>query len=432
MIMRRIDLALMQEQNAKAEKYLTIDYDALGEKLSRDNIDIEVLTKAAEGFQIAVPSWGTGTGGTRFARFPGIGEPRNIFEKIEDCAVINELSGCSDSISPHFPWDKVDDFSELKQRADAFDLKWVSVNSNTFQDQPGQNVSYKYGSLSNTGKEARELAIEHNLDCIKWGQQLGAKSLTVWVGDGSNHPGQQHFQRAFERYLSSAEQIYKGLPADWEMHLEHKMFEPAFYSTVIQDWGSSILAAMHLGPKCKSLVDLGHHAPNTNIEMIVARLIQFKKLGGFHFNDSKYGDDDLDSGSLQPYQQFLIFNELVDADCRQESEFSPAYMLDQSHNVTDPIESLVTSAIEVQRSYIKALLVNREALYGYQDANDAIMASGELKKAFNFDVAPILAMARFRKNAAIDPLQVYRATNYREAMAKARPRDPKATSSGII
>ena len=430
--MRRIDLAIIKEQNEKAQKFLQTDYDALGEKLSRDNIDIEGLTEAASKFQIAVPSWGTGTGGTRFARFPGQGEPRNVFEKVEDCAVINELSGCTDSVSPHFPWDTVDDFSELKQRADSFGLKWVSVNSNTFQDQPGQPVSYKYGSLSHTEQAVRDLAIQHNLDCIRYGQQLGAKSLTVWVGDGSNHPGQQHFQRAFERYLSSAEQIYKGLPADWEMHLEHKMFEPAFYSTVIQDWGSSILAAMHLGPQCKSLVDLGHHAPNTNIEMIVSRLIQFKKLGGFHFNDSKYGDDDLDSGSLQPYQQFLIFNELVDAEYRKETEFHPAYLLDQSHNVTDPIESLVTSAIEVQRSYIKALLVDRKALYNYQASNDAMMASSELKKAFNLDVAPILAMARYRKGAAINPLQTYRSVNYRKSMAEVRPRDAKASNSGII
>ncbi len=200
------------------------------------------------------------------------------------------------------------------------------------------------------------------------------------------------------------EKIYAGLPDDWEMHIEHKMFEPAFYSTVIQDWGSNILAAMHLGPKCKSLVDLGHHAPNTNIEMIVSRLIQFKKLGGFHFNDSKYGDDDLDSGSLHPYQQFLIFNELVDAEYRQQAEFNPSYMLDQSHNVTDPIESLIISAIEVQRSYIKALLVDREKLYGYQEDNDAMMASLELKKAFNVDVTPILAMARYRQSAAINPI----------------------------
>ena len=429
---KRIDSALLEAENAKRESDLNSDYAALGEKLARADIDIETITAKAGEFQIAVPSWGTGTGGTRFARFPGEGEPRNIFEKLEDCAVINELSGCTDSVSPHFPWDKVDDFSELKQQADEYGLKWVSVNSNTFQDQPGQEHSYKYGSLSNTQKASRDLAIQHNMDVIEYGQKLGAKSLTVWVGDGSNHPGQQHFQRAFERYLASMEEIYKGLPDDWEMHIEHKMFEPAFYSTIIQDWGSNLLAAMHLGPKCKSLVDLGHHAPNTNIEMIVSRLIQFKKLGGFHFNDSKYGDDDLDSGSLHPYQQFLIFNELVDAEYRNQEGFGPAYMLDQSHNVTDPAESLINSAIEVQRSYVKALLVNREALYGFQEGNDALMASLELKNAFNLDVSPILAMARLRKGAAIDPLAVYRQAGYRKAMAEARPRDPNATGSGIV
>ncbi len=431
-MLKRIDQALLEKENVTLKRDLEADYAALGEKLARSDVDIERLTCAAGEFQIAVPSWGTGTGGTRFARFPGEGEPRNIWEKLEDCAVINELSGCTDSVSPHFPWDTVSDFSELKEKADEYGIKWVSVNSNTFQDQVGQTASYKYGSLSNTQKASRELAIAHNLDCIEYGRKLGAKSLTVWVGDGSNHPGQQHFQRAFERYLSSMEEIYKGLPDDWEMHIEHKMFEPAFYSTIIQDWGSNILAAMQLGPKCKSLVDLGHHAPNTNIEMIVSRLIQFKKLGGFHFNDSKYGDDDLDSGSLHPYQQFLIFNELVDAEYRQQEEFGPAYMLDQSHNVTDPAESLINSAIEVQRSYVKALIVDREKLYGYQDENDALMASLELKNAFNLDVSPILAMARLRKGAAIDPLAVYRKSNYRENMAKARPRDPNATGSGIV
>ncbi|MCB1972775.1 MAG: sugar isomerase, partial [Geminicoccaceae bacterium] len=205
----------------------------------------------------------------------------------------------------------------------------------------------------------------------------------------SNFAGQAHFQRQLERYLESTRRVYAAIPGDWSLFLEHKMFEPAFYSTVIQDWGTNILCAMELGPKAKSLVDLGHHAPNANIEMIVSRLIQFRKLAGFHFNDSKYGDDDLDSGSVNPYQQFLIFNELVDAECRRQEGFDPAYMLDQSHNVTDPIESLMNSAAEVQRSYLKALLVEREALYGYQDSNDALMASNTLKQAYNTDVGPI-------------------------------------------
>jgi len=215
------------------------------------------------------------------------------------------------------------------------------------------------------------------------------------------------------------------------MFLEHKMFEPAFYSTVIQDWGTSILCAMELGDRAKSLVDLGHHAPNVNIEMIVSRLIQFGKLAGFHFNDSKYGDDDLDSGSLHPYQQFLIFNELVDAEYRQQPGFNPAYMLDQSHNVTDPIESLMNSAEEVQRSYVKALLIDREALYGFQECNDALMATNTLKAAFNLDVTPILAMARMENGGAISPIATYRASGYRQSAGEKRPAAGHS-GSGIV
>ena len=427
----RIKKSFIAEQNEKQLKALQQDYDALGQKLARADLDIETLTEKAQQFAIAVPSWGVGTGGTRFARFPGKGEPRNIYEKLADCAVINDLSQCTGAVSPHFPWDKVDDFTELKGVSDSLGLTWDSINSNTFQDQVDQEHTYKFGSLSNTSEAAREQAIAHNIDCIEWGQALGSKRLTVWVGDGSNHPGQQHFQSSFERYLASMKKIYAKLPSDWEMHIEHKMFEPAFYSTIIQDWGSNILAAMELGPQCKSLVDLGHHAPNVNIEMIVSRLIQFKKLGGFHFNDSKYGDDDLDSGSIHPYQQFLIFNELVDAEYRNQAEFSPSYMLDQSHNVTDPIESLMNSAASVQRSYVSALLVNREVLTGYQNDNDAIMASNTLKDAFTMDISPILAMARHRNGGAIDLLATYRASQYRQSVAKDRP-DSGGNGSGIV
>ncbi|GAB1265310.1 L-rhamnose catabolism isomerase [Aurantivibrio infirmus] len=426
-----IEQSMIAEHNQALVNELQEDYSALERILSRRKINIEDITAKAESFNIAIPSWGVGTGGTRFARFPGIGEPRNIFEKLEDCYVINQLSRCTDSVSPHFPWDKVDDFNELKDFSDSLGLQWDSVNSNTFQDQENQTHSYKFGSLSHTDKATREQAIAHNLQCIEWGQKLGSSRITVWVGDGSNHPGQQHFQKSFERYLDSARSIYSALPNNWEMHIEHKMFEPAFYSTVIQDWGSNILAAIELGEKAKSLVDLGHHAPNANIEMIVSRLIQFKKLGGFHFNDSKYGDDDLDSGAIHPYQQFLIFNELVDADYRKQDGFSPSYMLDQSHNVTDPIESLINSAIEVQRSYVKALLIDREALINFQDSNDALMASNTLKAAFNIDVSPILAMARYRRDGAIDPLATYRRSVYRNNVAKSRPATGQS-GSGIV
>lgn len=426
-----IDQNVIAEQNDSRLANLQSDYDALGEKLSRQGVDINAITEQAKGFTVAVPSWGTGTGGTRFARFPGVGEPRNVFEKLEDCSVINQMVRCTQKVSPHFPWDKVDDFSELRQHADSLGLGFDSINSNTFQDQPGQPLSYKYGSLTHTDKAVRDQAIAHNLECIEWGKTLGSNSLTVWIGDGSNFAGQSHFQRQLERYLESTREIYNAIPDDWFMFLEHKMFEPAFYSTVIQDWGTSVLCAMELGEKAKSLVDLGHHAPNVNIEMIVSRLIQFNKLAGFHFNDSKYGDDDLDSGSLHPYQQFLIFNELVDAEYRKQEGFNPAYMLDQSHNVTDPIESLMNSASEVQRSFVKALIVDREALYGYQDSNDAIMAANTLKAAFNLDVEPILAMARHQSGGAIDAIATYRASGYRAAVAGKRP-STGGSGSGIV
>jgi len=414
--------SLIADQNAMLADRLAQDYEHLAGQLQHRGIGVEKITNKAQAFVIAVPSWGTGTGGTRFARFPGPAEPRNVFEKLEDCAVINKLVRCTPSVSPHFP---------LKEHADNLGLAFDAVNSNTFQDQPGQAHSYKFGSLSNTSQAVREQAIEHNIECIEWGKVLGAKALTVWVGDGSNFPGQQHFVRSLERYLDSARKIYDAIPDDWQMFIEHKMFEPAFYSTVIQDWGTNVLCAMELGPKAKSLVDLGHHAANVNIEMIVARLIQFRKLAGFHFNDSKYGDDDLDSGSINTYQLFLIFNELVDAEYRNAPDFDPAYMLDQSHNLTDPIESLMNSAAEVQRSYVKALLVDREALDEYQDANDALMAANTLKIAYNTDVSPILAMARQRSGGAIDPVATYRAAGYRQQLASVRPA-AGGSSSGIV
>jgi L-rhamnose isomerase/sugar isomerase len=416
-----IDQNFIAEQNRRGEKALTADYEALGEQLARRRIDIEKITRMVAAFAVAVPSWGVGTGGTRFARFPGPGEPRNLLDKLDDCAVIEQLGRATPTVSLHIPWDKVKDWKGLTQRATKLGLGFDAINSNTFQDSPGQKRTYRFGSLSHTDKAVRDQAIAHNIECIEIGQKIGSKALSVWIGDGSNFPGQANFTRAFERYLDSMKQVVKALPADWRVFVEHKLYEPAFYSTVIQDWGSSYLAAVELGPKAFSLVDLGHHAPNTNIEMIVARLIQFKKLAGFHFNDSKYGDDDLDTGAINPYQLFLVFNELVDAADRKAKGFKPAYMIDQSHNVTDPIESLLTSAIEIVRAYAQALLIDRAALNGYQEANDALMAAQTLKRAYTTDVAPILARARMDKGGAIDPIATYRASKYRAKVAAERP-----------
>ena len=426
-----IEQDLIAAQNKARKDWLAQDFEYLGRRLVRRGVDVETVVAKAQKFKVAVPSWGVGTGGTRFARFPSQGEPRNIFEKLEDCSTIHKLVRSTSSISLHIPWDKPDNAETLLEIAGSHGLTFDAMNSNTFQDQPGQRKSYKFGSLSHTDKAVRRQAIEHNIECIEIGQKLDSKALTVWVGDGSNFAGQSNFRHALERYLESMHEIYAGVPDDWRLFLEHKLYEPAFYSTVVNDWGTSFYCASQLGEKANCLVDLGHHAPNVNIEQIVSRLIQFRKLGGFHFNDSKYGDDDLDAGSVKPFQLFLIFDELVDAEVSGVPGFSPSYMLDQSHNVTDPIESLIASSIEVTRAYVQAVLVDRERLAEAQAENDAIRAHLTLKDAFTTDVSPILAVARERNGGAIDPIAVYRASDYRSQKAKERPARA-GVSAGII
>lgn len=419
------------DHNAQLEGATTEDYDALTRALARHGIDAEALVQKVMAFGVAIPTWGVGTGGTRFARFPGPGEPRNVFEKIDDCAVIQRLARATPTISPHIPWDKVDDYAALREQAATHGLAFDAVNSNTFQDQPAQELSYKFGSLSHTDARVRAQAVAHNIECIAIGRKLGSKALTVWIADGSNYAGQSNLSEALDRYVDAMREIVAALPADWRVFLEHKLYEPAFYSTVISDWGTSFAVAQELGPKALCLVDLGHHAPNVNIEQIVARLVRFGKLAGFHFNDSKYGDDDLDAGSVEPFRLFLVFNELIDAERRKAEGFAPAYMIDQSHNVTDPIESLMQSAIELQRAYAQALIVDRVALETAQEANDALGAHLELKRAFTTDVSSLLAMARLRAGGAIAPITAYRASGYRAQKAKERPAIA-GTSAGIV
>lgn len=415
------------EHNASLSSTLAGDFDHLADRLARRGFDIEQLVARAIAFRVAVPSWGVGAGGTRFARYPLEGEPRNIFEKLEDCEVVYKATRVTPGISLHIPWDKPQNAAELRAFASVRHLFFDSMNSNTFQDQPGQRLSYKFGSLSHTDAAVRRQAIEHNIECLEIGTALGARSHTVWIGDGGNFPGQVHFRRALDRYLESMKAIYRELPETWRLFIEHKFYEPAFYSTVLNDWGTSYYCVRELGDRAFSLVDLGHHAPNVNVEMIVARLIQLRKLGGFHFNDSQYGDDDLDAGSIKPFQLFLIFNELVDAELEGLPGFEPAYMLDQSHNVTDPIESLITSAVELVRAYVQAHLIDRDALQSYQAANDPLMALQTLKQAFTTDIGPILATARMRAGGAIDPIGAYRSSGYR---AKKRGERPAAARLG--
>ncbi len=415
-----IEAGFISGHNSSRTAAVNRDYDSLGERLHRRGIDIAEIAASAAALTIALPSWAVGTGGTRFGRFPGPGEPRNVFEKLSDCATIHALTRITPRVALHIPWDRPQDPRELAGFAASLGVGFDAMNSNTFEDQKGQKLSYKFGSLSHTDAAVREQAIAHNLECVAIGRALGSKALSIWIGDGGNFPGQIDFQEAFERYIESCRAISAGMPVDWLLYIEYKFFEPAMYSTVLNDWGSAYYASTVLGPRAYCLVDLGHHAPNVNIEMVVARLLQLGKLGGFHFNDSKYGDDDLDAGSIKPFQLFLIFHELVNAAMRGQAHPAPAYMIDQSHNVTDPVESLLASVEEIQRAYVQALLVDRLALAGFQKGNDAVMALRTLKTAFTTDVAPILAAARVRAGGAADPLGAFRASGYRVRKEKER------------
>jgi len=375
------------------------------------HVDLESVIQKLVDFQIAIPSWALGTGGTRFGRFAITGgEPRTIEEKIEDVGLLHALNGASGAISLHIPWDIPQNAGELKKLAAGYGLKFDAMNSNTFQDQAGSAHSYKFGSLQNVNKAIRKQAIEHNIEVIKHGIALGSDALTVWLADGSCFPGQLNFRKAFENTLESLEEIYSALPDDWKMFVEYKAFEPNFYSTTVGDWGQSLLYASKLGKKAYTLVDLGHHLPNANIEQIVALLLMEGKLGGFHFNDSKYGDDDLTAGSIKPYQLFLIFNELVEGmDAKGMNHAKDlGWMIDASHNVKDPLEDLLQSVEAIMIAYAQALLVERKALNAAQDNNDVAKAQEILQHTFRSDLRAIVAEARLRAGAALSPIGLYR------------------------
>jgi L-rhamnose isomerase / sugar isomerase len=373
-------------------------------------------------FQIAIPSWALGTGGTRFGRFIGSGEPRTLEEKIEDVGLLHQLNQSSGAISLHIPWDIPTDANKIKTLAAQHGLRFDAVNSNTFQDQPNQKLSYKFGSLQHVDKEVRKQAIHHNLEVIRHGVELGSKSITVWLSDGSCFPGQLNFRKAFENTLEGLREIYTALPSDWKMFVEYKAFEPNFYSMTVGDWGQSFLYASKLGPKAFTLVDLGHHLPNANIEQIVSLLLMEGKLGGFHFNDSKYGDDDLTTGSIKPYQLFLIFCELVQGMDAQGLNHNKdmAWMIDASHNVKDPLEDLLQSVEAIMIAYAQALLVDRAKLSEAQNQNDVVRCQEILQDTFRTDVRPLVAEARLRAGGALNPLEVFRGGKIRASLISKR------------
>lgn len=421
----RIDKNLIAEFNQP----LLADHQRRFEYARSEIKNIEPIVQKLIEFQVAIPSWALGTGGTRFGRFSGPGEPRSLEEKMEDVAILHSLNQSSGSISLHIPWDIPKDYKAIRFLAAQLGLKFDAVNSNTFQDQPQQGLSYKFGSLQHVDKAVRKQAIEHNIEVIRHGIELGSESLTVWLSDGSCFPGQLNFRKAFQHTLEGLQEIYARLPDNWKMFVEYKAFEPNFYSMTVGDWGQSLLYATKLGDKAFTLVDLGHHLPNANIEQIVSLLLMEGKLGGFHFNDSKYGDDDLTVGSIKPYQLFLIFNELVEGmDARGMNHANDlGWMIDASHNVKDPLEDLLQSVEAILLAYAQALLVDRKKLNEAQEANDVAAAQEILQDSFRTDTRAIVAEARIRSGGALNPLRFFREQKIREKLTKERGAKTVAT-----
>lgn len=423
----KLDINQIKEYNASLSAAHQRKFDFISNEIN----NIEAIIEKLQAFQIAIPSWALGTGGTRFGRFNGPGEPSTLEQKIEDVGLLHALNKSSGAISLHIPWDIPTDAQKIKDLAASYDLTFDAVNSNTFQDQKGQEFSYKFGSLHHVDPRVRKQAVAHNIEVIKHGEALGSKSLTIWLADGSSFPGQLNFREAFQNTLSSLQEIYAALPSDWKLFVEYKAFEPHFYSTTIADWGQSLLLASKLGEQAYTLVDLGHHLPNANIEQIVSLLLMEGKLGGFHFNDSKYADDDLTAGSIKPYQLFLIFNELIEGlDARGlDHATGLGWMIDASHNLKDPLIDLLQSVDAIKLAYAQALLVDRASLKQAQQENNIVKAQEILQDAFRTDVRPIVAEARKRSGAAIDPVALFTALDVRGQLV--RERGEKSVATGL-
>lgn len=425
----KIDVNHIGQLNKNKIEVHNKNFDFLSQALTADNKDVSAIVNKLAAFQVAIPSWALGAGGTRFGRFSYQGEPSNLEQKIDDVGILHRLTQTAGAVSLHIPWDVPEDYTAIKELAASHNILFDAVNSNTFQDQANTKHSYKFGSLSNTSKGAREQAVAHNIDVINIGNKLGSKSLTVWLADGSNFPGQSNFQHALQNTEDSLKDIYKGLPDDWKLFIEYKPYEPNFYSTVIQDWGTSLMLANACGDKAYTLVDLGHHLPNTNIEQIVSTLMLKGKLGGFHFNDSKYGDDDLTVGSVKPYALFLIFNALVYGMENNPQNPYPAWMIDASHNIKDPLEDLIQSLEAIQEAYAKALLVDQKDLRDAQANHDVVKCQEILLNAYRTDVRPLLEKARLNAGGALSPIAAYRELEIRKKLIQER--GANSTASGL-
>jgi L-rhamnose isomerase / sugar isomerase len=367
------------------------------------------LTSAFRDLVIETPSWGYGDSGTRFAVFPQPGRPRDVFDRLDDAAEVHRLTGTAGAVALHFPWDAVEDHGELRREIEARGLTVGAVNPNLFQDP-----DYKLGSVTHPDAGVREKAVAHMVECVGIATALGSTAQSLWLADGTNYPGQDDLRERRRRMLDCLGRVYAELPAEQELLVEYKFFEPAFYATDLADWGSALLTCLRLGDRAKVLVDLGHHAQGTNIEQIVALLAEEGRLGGFHFNNRKYADDDLIVGSVNPFELFLIFVELAAAAAL------PRLTIDQSHNVEAKVEAMVLSVVNLQDAYAKALFVDREALRAAQAAGDVLGAHTVLLDAFNSDVRPACAAAREALGAAADPIHALRESAYADRMARTR------------
>ena len=388
----------------------TREYEVLVDRLERGGRDVPGIERSLARLAVETPSWGYGDSGTRFGVFPQPGRPRDVFEKLEDAAEVHRLTASAPAVALHFPWDHVEDLRALRDRVSGLGLRVGAVNPNLFQDP-----DYRLGSLCNPDAGIRRKALDHLFECVQIATALGSTAQSLWLADGTNYPGQDDLRARRERLQGALSELYAALPLEQELLIEYKLFEPAFYATDIADWGSALLLCQRLGDRARVLVDLGHHAQGVNVEQIVSILAAERRLGGFHFNNRKYADDDLIVGSVNPFELFLIFVELV-----QEGQRLPRLTIDQSHNVEAKVEAMVLSIVNVQEAYAKALLVDRRALGDRQQQGDVLGGHELLLEAYAQDVRPLCAKVRAEAGAAADPVAELRALGYAARAAAMR------------
>jgi len=393
-------------------------------RLQEQDVTLDGVIAVMQQFSVETPSWGYGDSGTRFKVFHWPGAASNLREKLSDAAQVQKVTGICPGVAIHIPWDREDNWHVVKEFAGQLGLRIGAVNPNLFQDD-----AYRFGSLCHFDRAVREQAVAHVIECIHIAQEVGSSVISLWLADGTNYPGQDDLRRRRHRLLDSLQAIYAALPADMRLQIEYKFFEPSFYSTDLPDWGTSLLMAQKLGPQAEVLVDTGHHPQGTNIAQIVAQLLDEGRLGGFHFNDRRYADDDLIVGSQNPFELFCIFNEIVAAQAEGNANAGRiAYMIDQSHNIEPKIEAMIQSVLNIQTAYAKAVLVDRAALRAAQETGDVLEAYRVLQAAYETDVRPLLSEVRVRQGCDPDPIAAFRASGYAERVA--RERGAVTTSSG--